>query len=165
MLGAEHVYADGMVEVLDQDDKRHERFWHMRGGQWRVERDDGLTFISDEAVGSIRRLPDGTTETGPALGPGFFLADTLLRPRFAYIWGRPGEDWRLTDSITELGDRRLRIELAAVENRLDSAHAVIDPETGIIHELVIGTRRLTLLGFNDLLASGMHVQDLFSLSL
>lgn len=150
MLGAEHVYSAGLLEVTVPGERRRERFWQLRGRQWRVERDDGLTFISDQGVGSVTMVDGTVTERGPALRPGVLLADQLLRPRYALVWGRPGEDWRLTDQLTEVAERRVRVELHPVDGQAARGHLVVDPVTGILHELALGSSRTVLLALEEI---------------
>lgn len=133
MLGAGFVFAAG--EVVEEDHARGEvlrhTFWARRH-DWRVERSDGLVFV-DGPEGSVTRYRSRVLESrqGFRRPAGFHLPDRMLRPAHAYIWGRPGEDWRLSEDVTDAGAGRVRVALVSTEGR-DSggAHVEVEVSTG-----------------------------------
>lgn len=76
----------------------------------------------------------GRTDSAPT-GPKSWLGwtDRLLQPRHLYIWGRRGEDWRLTDRVTPSdeveGAHRVELEAAG---RGASGAAHVQPHTGVV---------------------------------
>ena len=162
MLGSAFLYVDGVVEVGVAGEVHRERFWTMRGQCWRVERDDGITHVADVGRGSVTLVRGGVREAGPPLGDGFFPADLLLRPRTAGIWGRPGEDWRMTDEIEPAPGGLVRVALQPVDSRWQ-AHCVVDPVSGWMHELVTGPCRLRLLEAEEVPPVGLDVDGRFVL--
>ena len=163
MLGSAFLYAEGVVEVLDTAGEVHrERFWSMRGQRWRVERDDGTCDITVAGAGSVHLVRGSVRASGPPLGDGFFPADLLLRPRTALIWGRSGEDWRMSDRIASAPDGLVRIDLQPVGTRWE-AHCLVDPVSGWLHELVTGPRRLRLLEVDEVPPASLDVDALFTL--
>ena len=162
MLGSALLYVDGVVEVDLGGEVHRERFWTMRGQRWRVEGDDGITHVSDAGRGSVTLVHGSVRDAGPPLPDGFFAADRLLRPRTAGIWGRPGEDWRMSDRIEPAPDGLVRLTLQPVDTRWP-AHCLVDPASGWLHELVTGPRRLRLLEVEEVPPAGLDVDELFLL--
>lgn len=138
MLGADFLYAEG--EVLDENSDRAtavvHRFWAHRH-DWRVERTDGVVFI-DGPEGSTTVVKGQVTERhSQRHSPGTHVPEKLLRPQFAPVWGRPGEDWRLTDHIQSLPDDGLvRVQLQGTGARYQEHGGIdVDPQTGRLHAL------------------------------
>lgn len=139
MLGADFLYVSG--ELLDINRGRpkpvRHRFWAHRQN-WRVERDDGVTFIDGDS-GSVTIVHGRVRERGPRHGPGFNLAERMLRPQYASIWGRPGDDWRLSDNIDPVSSQQptlARIELLGSPERFsERGRAEVDPDTGRLWRL------------------------------
>lgn len=163
MLGATCLYVEGVVEVGVGGEVHRERFWTMRGQRWRVERDDGTTQITDSGRGSVTVVRGSVREAGPPLGEGYFAADLLLRPRTAGIWGRPGEDWRMSNRIEPASHGLVRLNLQPVDTSWQ-AYCVVDPLSGWLYELVMGPRRLRLMHFDEVPPSNLDVDGLFLLA-
>lgn len=162
MLGAAHLCLSGEVAVHGDDGDYSLRFWSRRSCKdLRVQRDDGLVHVST-AAGSVTRWRGRVLDSGPPMNLGGDEVASLVMPRYAYIWGRPGEDWRLTEQVDETQDGRQRISLAHT-SRLDAGEAWIDvdAETGWLWEWRLPWRRWTLVRADDEL--GAEVQDLFAL--
>lgn len=155
MLGASLPWAQGTVSVERDGDTYLERFYQVRGRTWRIER-DGLVFTDRPGYGSRVRYPDGREEHGPSGPIRQHAAVQLLRPVNALIWGRPGEDWRLTGNSDLVAPGRWRVTLEHVEDSSIPGHLVVDERTGVLHELALGAgHSLTLLELE-----AVNVEDL-----
>lgn len=146
MLGANQRSAEGEVLVelgSERSDAYIEHFWHDRQRRWRVERSDGLVFTEHVGVESAT-VAGGHVERGPAAGFGRFAAGQLLAPRLALIWGRPGEAWRLSGELDDLGDGRWQLGLCRTDGSNLAGRAVVEEHTGIVHELQLDQDRLTI---------------------
>lgn len=134
MLGADFLYVHGeLVEhhVSEESALTHE-FWGHRRDRWRVQRSDGLSFI-DAPAGSVTMSQREVLEQSTSRhGPGFHLAERLLRPIHAPIWGRVSDDWRLSGQPQPLeGSGRLQVGLVATEQPAERVgHIEVDPESG-----------------------------------
>ncbi|GAA4091926.1 hypothetical protein ACFFOS_23905 [Nocardioides kongjuensis] len=104
MLGADFLYADGLIlEITDEHPRGLEhRFWAYRT-MWRVERSDGVKFI-DSSDGSVTTVNGRVRERGPRHASGLHLPERMLRPRYADIWGRSSDDWKLTGEVESSTD-------------------------------------------------------------
>src|SRR5215210_3991122 len=115
MLGADFLYVHGeLVERnLGESEQTHE-FWGYRRDRWRSERSDGLTFIDSPAGSATMHQQEVLEQSTAHHGLGFHLAERLLRPIHAPIWGRPSDDWRVSGPPAVLKDSgRLRSGLVA----------------------------------------------------
>lgn len=132
MLGANFLYVHGeLVERRLGELERIHKFWGYRTDRWRTERSDGLTFI-DAPSGSATMHRGKTLEQGRSRhSPGFHLAERLLRPIHAPIWGRKSDDWRLTGSPETLDSGQLRLGLIDTEQPSDrTGYVEVDPACG-----------------------------------
>lgn len=161
MLGAEFLYAEGEVAETNSELPTPvvHTFWSYRK-RWRVERDDGVVLI-DGPDRSITLVDGRTIETAPRPhGPGFHLAERLLRPRYAPVWGRPGEDWQLTDEVEDGGDGLVSVRLRGTGGRhTERGSIVVDPRSGHLHRVTTPGFEWTLLRFQE--ESPRNVEELF----
>lgn len=136
MLGASLPWAQGVVRVERASDQYSERFWQSRGEKWRIERSDGLIFTDHLAHESTTMLPGGPVERGPSTGLAFTASVQLLKPSKALIWGRPGEDWRLTSTVSATDRPGLwRVALQHTEDTSRVGFILVEEGLGILHEL------------------------------
>lgn len=118
-----------------------EEFWHLKPDRWRLIGSDGITRIQNEEQGATTIVHGRRGDVGPRFSL-FFLPETMLRPARAPIWGRPGDDWRLTPEVDFLGGDLYRIGLARNEDTSEypdyhpSGHIVMDADHGVLRELV-----------------------------
>lgn len=150
MLGADHLLVEGVALHTTDSDQVEHRFWS-RHEEFRVERSDNLTHVHGRDAGgspaSVTIAQGRVLERGPRASPSALGVARLLLPRFALIWGRPGEEWRLSE---ELGAGRtpafVRVELLPTEPRRDEATAHIEVEiaTGRLWVLDLPGNRWTL---------------------
>lgn len=108
-----------------------------------IERSDGLVFTEQVGVGSAT-LAGGRIERGPSAGFDRFAAGRLLAPRLALIWGRPGEVWRFSGHLDDLGDGRWQLGLRRTDGSDLVGRVVVEEQTGIVHELELDQDRFTL---------------------
>lgn len=109
---------------------RH-RVWLEVKGVYRHEQPPAPTVLQHR-TGSSLVSPDGTVQRGPRISAGGHSPLSLLHPRDLYIWGRTGEDWRLTSAITPIDPTHLRVELVSTEGHDDSAHIEVDTTRWVI---------------------------------
>lgn len=133
MLGADFLYVHGelLERHVGESELTHE-FWGYRRDRWRSQRSDGLSFV-DSPAGSLTMSRRKVLEQSASRhGPGFHLAERLLRPIHAPIWGRVTDDWRLSGAPEVLeSSGRLRLGLVATEQPAERVgHIEVDPETG-----------------------------------
>ena len=162
MLGAAHAYIEGeAVHCRTEDDSSEQRteyrFWADQT-DLRVERSDGVVLVRGrdrsgdplEQVTYRRKI----LERGPHLGPGRHEVERLLMPRSALIWGRPGEDWRLTEQVHELARDRVRIRLASTQGEDGAAFIEVDPDSGRLWTITVPGERWEITSLRDHPADG-----------
>lgn len=133
----------GSVEFWFEGTLDHvEKFWQRRGQDWRVERSDGVTNISTPE-GSLVTVGD-RVERGPSLDLQTVMAATMLFPAMALIWGRPGEDWSMTDEVEDLADDLVRVPLRHESNRNLGAYLELDTQFYWLTRLVFPWQELRL---------------------
>ncbi len=137
MLGADFLYADGLlVEITPEHPSGLEhRFWAYRT-MWRVERSDGVAFV-DSSSQSITKVNGRVQERGPKHAPGLHLPERLLRPKYADIWGRPSDDWKLTGSVHLPADDHecVSLEIVRIGESGTRGHLLVEQATGRIRRL------------------------------
>lgn len=141
MLGVSHNFVAGTLLTERRGSQERTAFWVHRN-RWRIEVENGPTHIIT-ADNSVTIVP-GHVERGPRMSLLGMDVPAMLMPRYALIWGRPGEDWRLTDEISDSSHGLVEITLESIESPL-RGYAVVDPLHGVIHELALGdvVHRLT----------------------
>lgn len=163
MLGAKLNWAQGRVRVQRRGEPQivTEDFWQRRDKLWRIERSDGLVSTESDA-GSQTRMNGGRIETGPKTGRSAYYSRQLLAPVGAYIWGRSGEDWRLTGELSD-ADEGSRIELEHVTDPSLKGHIVVDQSSGILWNLTMNDVSASLISLDrvnsaELTESFFHLQ-------
>ena len=143
MLGAQPHYAVARIAV--ERSGRRAADYHvtvLRGTDWTIRRGRLTHRVSPNGT-TVER--DGVViDSGPPMRFEGEAGVFLLMPRYALIFGRPGEDWRLTEDVTEHVDG-VRVTLRHVEHDDCHGSALVDPTTGMLRELVLDdtTWRLT----------------------
>lgn len=162
MLGATHAFAAGVaVQTRPREGPYVVRFWQFQGRSWRLEVDGGpITVIGPDS--SVVRMPDGGLHRGPRKNLGNQLPALLLMPVSAYIWGRPGEDWRLAGDVTALDGGRVRVGLVHVQDATRVGHAVVVLRSGHIEELQQDGTRTWLAELRFHAEPGDDLADLFT---
>lgn len=132
MLGVVHKYIEGVIEVRYPDVDPYElKFWHC-GTSWRWDRLGGGKTLTDDSTSVVW---EGKWTTGPAMDLGGLEVPSLVVPRYAYIWGRPGEDWRLSEPVMHLKEAELvEIRVLSVEGP-DRGRLVFDRSANVIKTL------------------------------
>jgi hypothetical protein len=137
MLGADFLYASGLVveTTPEHPDGRRHRFWAYRT-MWRVERSDGVTFI-DAASESVTIVNGRTGRRGPRHIAGLHLPDRMLRPKYADIWGRSSDDWRLTGAVdgSDTDPGCVAVEISRSDEQAERGIAVVELSSGRIRRL------------------------------
>lgn len=137
MLGADFLYAHGQIRETRPDSAENwtHLFWGYRRSNWRTERSDGICFV-DSAAGSVTLHGTKVLEqAGVRHGPGFHLAERMLRPQYAPIWGRPGDDWRLKGPPVPMSDRVGRLDLVSTESEKVDGCIEVEMSTGRLETL------------------------------
>lgn len=132
MLGADFLYAHGEIRETGAggDEDWTHMFWGYRRWNWRTERSDGISFV-DSQSGSLTLSGSKVLERAAVRhGPGFHLAERMLRPQYAPIWGRPGDDWRLKGPLTSLNEGVERLDLVSTESGMVDGHIEVETSTG-----------------------------------
>ena len=137
ILGADFLFASGSVveTTPEHPDGLTHRFWGYRT-MWRVERSDGVSFI-DSPTESLTIVNGRRGERGPRHAPGLHLPERMLRPRYADIWGRSGDDWRLTGEVrpSETDAGEVVLGIARVDDMTEQGTVVVDRARGRIRRL------------------------------
>lgn len=132
MQGADYEYAEGVLRVTEDQEVRIERFWTAGDDAWRLDRSDGMCFISNARLGSATFHNGRMLDAGPKLHLSLLSADWLLRPRFARIWGRPGDDWQMLGEPKPLGPELCELQLVHADDPRTLGTLDIDQSTGRI---------------------------------
>ena len=161
MLGAAHVYLEGTAVrrtggICPGSVERTEyRFWATRH-DLRVEDSDGLVQVRGrDATGRPAHqvsFRGEVLETGPHLGQGNHEIEQLWLPRLALIWGRPGEDWRLTEHVEAQSPDRVRIRLAPTEAGgadQEGAYVEVDPDSGRLWTIALPGDRWEMVSIRE----------------
>jgi hypothetical protein len=133
MLSAsdDRVYAKGSGEEAGTPST--EEYWKW-GNATRLAK-DGRTIVSGPVATKVRgRGRASELRPGPLDWLGW--TDRLLHPHQLYIWGRPGEDWRLGDIegwSPDVNDAVV-LTLESVEDRRVGV-ANVDPHSGRVLQL------------------------------
>lgn len=141
MLGADEgfIYARGSGS---EDGEQREEVYARCGDSQALVRSDGVTHVTTDAGSQTfvnGRLVDEGSPQSFRLGH----TDTLLHPRHMYVWGRNGEDWRLTEDLKPLDDGTVEVVLQSTE-RQDSGLLVVDPASGRVQHASFGGLRWTI---------------------
>lgn len=75
-------------------------------------------------------------------GSGFHLPERLLRPRYAPVWDRTGEDWQLTDEVGDAGEGLGQVTLRGTAGALYPFRIVDGDWTYARWHPLLGHRRL-----------------------
>lgn len=134
MLGAQHAFARGVISADFPQDPAIEEAFIYRGHplEWSSRSTAGVAVESD-ARGSATTAADHL-ESGPPQHMSGTYFGKLLRPKYAYIWGRPGEDWRPSGRVDRVGPN-FRVELVSDELARGEGWAVVDHQDFFLHEL------------------------------
>src|SRR4029453_10553159 len=92
MLGARHDRMHARGSGHEGGSPAAEEYWawgplsRLKSGSW---------TMATGPAGSTTTAAGGRSERGPGGRRWLGWTDRLLQPQHLYIWGRPGEDWRL----------------------------------------------------------------------
>ncbi|GAA1753768.1 hypothetical protein [Aeromicrobium alkaliterrae] len=134
LLGAQYAFARGVISADFPQDPAVEEAFVYRGQplEWSSRSTTGVAVETS--------MSESTTTAGDhvEVGPPQHMAGTyfgkLLRPKYAYIWGRPGEDWHPSGRVDRVG-LNFRVELVSDEVARGEGWAIVDHQDFFLHEL------------------------------
>jgi hypothetical protein len=144
LLAADWSYVSGVVRSMVYTEDGYapvvERFWHLGPDRWRIERDDGIAFVSDGQTSATfhrSRLLDAGVPTGVPRAS----CAAMLYPKEAFVWGRAGDDWQPRLLETTVSDTAITIPLSHVQTGEDGLlRGGFDP-SGHLDLLQLGEQR------------------------
>jgi hypothetical protein len=139
MLGAQPMDLAGVVERFEHGELANRASIQLKtGDQWRMQMDDG-PLIESNAEGSMIKVGH-ESRVGPPINPQNIFGASLVMPRYALIWGRPGEDWRLSDIEPSRASDPIHLRLAPTSGENREGFALVDRKEGFLRRLTIGTQ-------------------------
>lgn len=140
MLGAKPISVYATSSGTDGGTPGHETLW-IRDKYRYLAFADVRAVVCDQ--GRTREYLRGALEDdAPREADWLGWTDRLLTPRHLYIWGRPGEDWRLSGEV-RLSEERpdaVTLPLVPTDGPRGKGSAVVHRETGTVLELKLGGR-------------------------
>jgi hypothetical protein len=135
MLGASELAVHAVGRGVTSGQSCVERYWRS-GDLHRLERQGDVVHVSRPEV-SRTYVNGRLVDEGPKMAGALGWTDSLLHPAQLYVWGRPGEDWRLTTDVKVDGHREdcYLVRVAHQEERDLSGVLSVEFSTGRVKHL------------------------------